>query len=938
MKKYDKIIAIAGAIVLILAGLGIYYWVEEEPNASAASVEDLFSASSEYSMVPDAIAISDECPFYSLIATPLAVNYDKEFSRYLIPMYVMDPEDPSDAVIKVGDQLGYFTNNEISDLSAKNFSIYLANKYWKCSDAVLLMEENQCGYNLGVVATPIASYLGIPIIVTNEIDQDVITVLNDLKVKFTIICGENIEEYGNYIRLETVEEIFDFGLELLHERMQEIDYIALTNPVDAFPPKILDSEDLYFDSKSSDWTFTIPNGYKYALITVESETDGNAAPSFKIGAKLDDIHQGLRQKEAIDGGGAIPKRDDKGNIIGYELYHEGVVYGREGVTYQIEAKIKLPVHVTVNKLESPVYSLMKGISSNAPYLAACHQGLVFGKPEFAFTANDDIRDDNGKSLPGYFMPRYNPKLTEFSNRHIYDNVHKPLNNILAKIAGIELDEKTYTKDIKYLHDYYDKKEFSIAIVGGPTGLPQYIYQNILEPFGDIDGDGTDDTAYGMGGGGTPSDVIYGNIDPVKYDWSPMAKDLYTDLPQMENAIGRIAGWDAQDANALILRSVFYSEIIENLEEWKDNFGVLCGDGVDHQKPWLPYTLEKYTKILTIFEKIVGMTPLGFLVSFADSNGPWKHETGATELSGRRLKNNAEEYGFDVNFALASHAMVEGLTDAELNEYKNQNIVYKLLFKKSQVRDLVGKHVVHGGEYMEQSNYIFANAHGAIGIFGMAGPDLVSAGFGKIIEKIIRRVTPLFGGWIGPGAGLEISYTPTTVTGLDLGPSFMFLDSCTCGKIDGVYPRQSVTMALLHAGLGTLVASTTGSNIPGGYLPGKSKMTDNPFSVWKARKEWEKKAERGIFPDLHFGFKLFEDTTGFLDEKNCSVGEAFRCAKNIYLPEDIDWQLWWTPPLSGGNAPDVYGPHKEEKHTTYFEFTLYGDPAFNPYEPTNEGEE
>ena len=220
---------------------------------------------------------------------------------------------------------------------------------------------------------------------------------------------------------------------------------------------------------------------------------------------------------------------------------------------------------------------------------------------------------------------------------------------------------------------------------------------------------------------------------------------------------------------------------------------------------------------------------------------------------------------------------------------------------------------------------------------MDGPDLVSAGFGKILEKVIRRLTPIGGGWLGPGFGLGKSYTPVTVTGLDMGPSFMFLDSCTCGKIDGVYPEQSVTMALLHTGVGNLIASTTGSNIPGGYLPGKNKMTDTPFSVWKARNEWEKKAEQGIYPDLHFGFKMFEDISSYMKEEDCSTGEAFRLAKNKYLPEDITWELWWTPPLSSSSdAPDFYGRHEDAKYTTYFEFVLYGDPAFNPYEPCNEG--
>ena len=940
MKKNDKLIVVLGVIILVTASVGVYVWTPGEGKENLMRSDELTYISGVLMHPPDAITVSDSCPFYPLIATPLAVHYDLNGEQEVIPLYIENIENPSEAVTKVKYQLDALGDNEYTidgSKSAKEVSLEIAQNFWENSEAALLIEDNESGYNLGVIATPIASYLSIPVIVTDKVDSEVTEVLAALGVKHTIVCGENLEGYGDVLRFESVEEIVDAQIDLLMEKFGDINYLTLTNPADAFPPKVLDSVEKYFGPSSEEWSFTIPNGYKYALVRIESNTDERV--SFTIGADLEDIHPALQKKEITDGGPAIPKRDAKGNILGYEFYRESVVYGREGVTYNIYGPTDVSAHVTIEKLEDPVNPMMKGLSTLAPYLTACHQGLIFGKEDFAFTANDDLRNENGEKLPGFYMPRYNSELTTISNKHIYDNIHVPLNDVLAKIADVSpLQEKTYTKDVKYLRNYFDNKDFSIALVGGATVLPQYIYQNLLEPFGDIDGDGIDDSAYGMGGGGTPSDVIYGNIDPVKYDWSNKAQDIYSDLPHMENSVGRITGWDAQDASALILRSIFYDEIIENMEGWKDNFGVLIGDGIDHQKPWLRLTLERFG-LLSLVKTVASKIPAtASLVNFMDSNGPWKHETGATEISGLRLKDKTvEAMGFEANYAMKSHAMITGYSEEELQQVKDSNIVYKLLFRKSAVRDLIGDQVVKGGEYMENSNYIFANGHGAISTYGMDGPDLVSAGFGKILEKVIRRLTPIGGGWLGPGFGLGKSYTPVTVTGLDMGPSFMFLDSCTCGKIDGVYPEQSVTMALLHTGVGNLIASTTGSNIPGGYLPGKNKMTDTPFSVWKARNEWEKKAEQGIYPDLHFGFKMFEDISSYMKEEDCSTGEAFRLAKNKYLPEDITWELWWTPPLSSSSdAPDFYGRHEDAKYTTYFEFVLYGDPAFNPYEPCNEG--
>jgi hypothetical protein len=940
MKKNDKIIVTLGVVILLLASVGIYYYNPMQEEFKSANIKDFEDVHGVLKDVPTAITVADTDPFYPLIATPVAVHYDLEGMKEAIPLYVENLEDPSNAVTKVKYQLEKFDLNQYSidgSKSAKEVSLEIAQNFWESSEAAILIESNESGYCLGVIATPIASYLSIPVIVTDKIDYEVTRVLSDLGVKNTIVCG-NLQGYGDTLKFSTVEEIVDAQISILIEKFGDINYLTLTNPVDAYPPEVLNSTEIYFGENSEDWSFTIPNDYKYALVKFESNAD--TPISFTIGADLKDIHPVLQQHEIIDAPNhAMPTRDAKGNILGYTFYRESVVYDRGGVTYNIYGLTDVSALVTIEKLEDPVYPMMKGLSTLAPYLTAFHQGLIFGKPDFAFTANDDIRNENGEKLSGFYMPRYNQELTTISNKHVYDNIHRPLNDVLAKIAGTNLGEKTYDGDIKFLRDYFDSKDFSIAIVGDPTVIPQYIYQNLLEPFGDINDDGIDDTAYAMGGGGTASDTIYGNIDPVKYDWSNKAQDIYSDLPHMENVVGRIAAWDVQDADALILRSLFYDDIIENMEGWKNNFGILIGDGVDHQKPWIRFKLEQWLGVFSLIKNIASRIPLtAGIVQFMDANGPWKHETGATELSGLRIKElTAEAMGFDVNFALKTEGMIEGYSEEELDQVKDSNILYKLLWRKSDLRGLIGDQVVKGGEYMENSNYIFANGHGAIPTYGMDGPDLVSAGFGKIIEKITRRLTPIGGGWMGPSFGLGKSYTSASVPGLDMGPSFMFLDSCTCGKIDGVYPEQNVVMAHIQAGVGTIIASTTGSNIPGGYLPGKNKMTDTPLSVWRARKIAEKNAKQGIYPDLHFGFKMFEDMSAFMKEEDCSVGEALKLAKNKYLPEDISWELWWTPPLSSSaDAPDVYGPHEEAKYTTYFEFTLYGDPAFNPYEPINEG--
>ena len=102
MKKGDKLIAVLGVFILIVAAVGIYYWVEEEPIEKKADVEDFFEVSSEFEMIPDAITVSDSCPYYAVIATPLAVNFDEEGTKNVIPLFIENADEVSTAVTKIG--------------------------------------------------------------------------------------------------------------------------------------------------------------------------------------------------------------------------------------------------------------------------------------------------------------------------------------------------------------------------------------------------------------------------------------------------------------------------------------------------------------------------------------------------------------------------------------------------------------------------------------------------------------------------------------------------------------------------------------------------------------------------------------------------------------------------------------------------------------------
>jgi hypothetical protein len=987
MMKNDKIIVIVGVAILIFASVGIYYWVPLKVQAQSLSSNDFIDITGDLKDMPSSITVSDGCPFYPLIATPLSVNYDENGEQSVIPLYVMNFENPSTAITKLQNQLARSKDGEIikDDESAKNASLRIAQTYWASSEAALIIEYNEPGYNLGVLATPIASYLRIPVIVTDEMDSDVTSVLNDLGVKKTIVCGEHIKGYGSYVKFNSVDEIVNASIIIVEQKFeQKVDYITLINPVDAWPPMVLDSEEFTFgptkiESSSMSqlvgtlfssltgkgsvtWSFTIPKDYKYALLKFEGINhdaedcdDMGDGVSFMVGPVIEGAPPSLKNFEAGPGGtsaGGIAERDASGNIIKDVVYSETVLYGRGGVEYNIVAsgswlvkkEGEVSVRVVVEKLEDPVYPMMKGLSSVAPYLTAYHRGIVFGKPEFAFTADDDKITDAGETCPGVYVGGKNPKLVPLSNKYFFDEIHDPLNSLLAHLAGISINDD---RDIKTLRDYYAKNPVYIALVGDATVLPNFIYQNDVEPFGDIDGDGVDDTVY-YNGGGTPSDVLYGNIDPVRYDYSNLANDVYSDTeekyPFIENIVGRITGWDAQDADALILRSVFYSELTSSLNTWKDNFGLIVGGGQDFQKPFIRYL---------IFGDLLGMIKRG---------EPMKAFTGYAEMTYERAAYDVvDPLEFNFQGALYEEGIAKGLSEDSLQKIKSNNLVNRLFFEKWQVRKLVGEGNVKGGEIFESSNFLFVNGHGNQFLFGVAGNDIVASGLGGPIIKalLIQTVVPILGGFIGPGGDLPAvgDYNTRTVSNMNLGPSFMWLESCICGKLDGMYAKGNIGQSLLHAGVASLIASPTGSNIGGGYLEPKNTKYDFPIQTYlkylKAKGQWK----NGIFPDAHFGEKIYEDLCSDLKSFNCSVGLAFRNAKNSYLPGDADWLLWWSPPLNiytGDTMVDIeltkdnyaglyksmsssgLSPMMGSKYTSFQEYILFGDPALNPYEPCNEG--
>jgi len=967
MKKNDKIVVLLGVAILIIASIGIYVWTYDEAKTCFPSAKDLSQVCGVFSDEVDAVTVSDSNAFYSLIVTPLACHYYSDGAQFVAPLYVMNFDEPSSAVVRAREMIGSPSNELVVESgSSKYVSLKVIEDYWESSKAVILIEESQAGYNLGVLVAPLASYLSAPVIVTDKTDSDVTDVLRDLGVEYSLVCG-NIDGYGNTLKFDCADDVVNLSIDIVQNKFGEVGYITLTNPVDAWSPKVLDSTSFTLGPKTIPsgastrlaqallkgganvlGTFEIPNDYKYALIKFEginldSEDVDNFGDSanFKAGADLPDIPVPLQSYEGFQGStsqGGIAERDANGKLTTDKVYGETVLYDRGGVTYKVtctgqwmlKKQGSVMANVVVEKLENPVYEMMKNLSSVAPYLTAYHKGIVFGKPEFAFTADDDVLTEEGTTSAGFYLPRRNPRITDSANRHFFDVIHKPLNNLLAKIADIKLVDD---RDIKTLRDYYAESPVYIALVGGATVLPNFIYQNSVEPVDYWNGQ----YSWGVG---TPSDVPYGNIDPKLYDWSNLANDIFTEYPQQENIVGRITGWDVQDASALIARNVFYSDIIDDLGEWKDSATVLTGAGLDFQQPPIKFPIAK-------------------LFGAAHPGEPMKLWTGFGEISLDRSIELEKSLGFkNVYSAYGEAANRVGFSDDSIEKLKHDTgILNKFFFFKTQMRKIIGAEAVKGGQMIEGANFIFMNGHGNMAIIAMDGIDLTASGFGgPIAHFLLKRILQLVSPYTGPGSSLatHCQYITREVETMKLGPSFLWLESCITGKIDGMYPKGSLGQAFLHAGVTSLIASPTGSNIEGGYLEPKKRLSDNPISVWSAYIKAKLNARKGIYPDPHFGNLIYTDLVNCLNEKDSSIGMALREARNKYLPQDASWKLWWSPPLvtTGDLLQDIEiqntysermasaalkDPYMmQNKYTSYQEYMLFGDPALNLYEPLNEG--
>jgi hypothetical protein len=352
--------------------------------------------------------------------------------------------------------------------------------------------------------------------------------------------------------------------------------------------------------------------------------------------------------------------------------------------------------------------------------------------------------------------------------------------------------------------------------------------------------------------------------------------------------------------------VFYRDIIDTLGEWKNTATVQTGCGLEFQ--WIP-----------------GLTTLSNLLSGVTD--PTKWPTGESFFINLRLCNDLEEGGYTVKRTHLLSSQREGFED--LAQYGRQYFLFPHIY------EAISGENVKGGIYQEESNIIFTFNHGFYYLYESGDILLDARGFPPFTS--IARFYPM-----GSGLNAMGEYDVRSVNNMEFGPSIVYIESCIVGRTDGLQPENCLSQAYLHAGVNAFVAASRVTADPGYLEPG---LFFEGFGAKGFVNATINLKTKGEYPHPHFGAVIAEDFILDMINHDNTTGIALRNAKNIYLAKDANSTFLWTPPLisTGCSLIDQmiyesltqrfeYGKYLDKKYHCLHEFNLYGDPAFNPYQP------
>jgi len=246
----NTVLAVALICLIILGGFGLtrLSWDDDDDSdvieLSGGSDDEeealdilLESESTRQYFAP--LVVEDD-PFLVLAATPAALWYEEEelvkhplivnsdclTGDHFLELY------PHEDLVGIGD-IGSFGESTSIDItgSREEVSLMMAETFWESSDGAVLMGTGDTSYRDSLAGVVLASYLNIPVIITDDMNSDVKSTLNTLDVEYTLVF-DGSEGYGTTISFLDNVSVEKMVLAFLLERFGGVSYLTLTNPYD----------------------------------------------------------------------------------------------------------------------------------------------------------------------------------------------------------------------------------------------------------------------------------------------------------------------------------------------------------------------------------------------------------------------------------------------------------------------------------------------------------------------------------------------------------------------------------------------------------------------------------------------------------------------------------------------------------------------------------
>ncbi len=557
----NKIFALC-LIAITIVPTTIYAENVKEYNLSSQEISHF---SSLRKLIEDVIIIPDANPFFGLIGSymacwynidnnstgllPLIVQYNQKLT-YTQEIFLDQYLETNDKKLLIlGEKLdcSYYTTEILGNppTVAINAALHV---FSQVSSVLIIPYNTEDTYELGLMASPLASYLDIPVLIYDNNQLELQNVCNTLNVTNAYVVGDIQLSFPNIttVSLETKEEIQNAVVNTIKDSFNGINYITLTNPSDTVPPYITDYKNITFIDHVRNVKLIIL-GKEINLIGTDIKQYNISIPN---GINRVNIHgKIIHKKNIINPIIYMYLYDPQGNIVAYsnslayeigETYLETLTCNASG-NYTLVVKFyhgtkggyfiqrgftlvntDFEISINISKLDKPHMPLISKLSVMAPYLTSAHGGIIVADSSFEITSDEYTIAASGSGTG----PWFNESLHNFTNEKVNYTIEQ-LENSLLLLENHNL-LKSYLNGPAWL-----------AILGGTNMIPMYYYGPSQQ---------------GLPEKGLPSD------NPYSLDWNL--------------SVGRIIGWDLQDVSLLIARTLFYQDIClepKKQRDWHNRF-------------------------------------------------------------------------------------------------------------------------------------------------------------------------------------------------------------------------------------------------------------------------------------------------------------------------------------------------------------------------------